>query len=102
MTAIKLSENQVKTYLQMLLENGENGLYRKAIGQGILRYAANIKTPEVELLDISEAFFAAYRRVGDESLFVIGKVLRRAAHTLYRKLKHNDKKNDRFLNAVRE
>lgn len=97
----KLSQNQLKTYLEMLLRHGEDGLYRKVLGQGIIRYAANIKNPEVDLLDISEAFFSAYRAGGDDKFFIIGKVLRRAAHTLYRQLKHDKDQNTRFLNAVR-
>ncbi|HLG27278.1 MAG TPA: hypothetical protein VI423_05790 [Paenisporosarcina sp.] len=103
MAVKKLSENQVKTYLEMIVEHGEEGLYRRAIGMGIMRYASNVKHPEVELLDLSEAFFIAYRRGEEEILFSIGKALRRAAHTLYRKLVKDDNKeiNNRFLNVVR-
>lgn len=103
MAVKKLSENQVKTYREMLLEHGEEGLYRRAVGMGIMRYASNIKYPEVELLDLSEAFFIAHRRGEEYIIFTIGKVLRRAAHTLYRRLmKENDKEiNVRFLNVVR-
>ncbi len=104
MAVSKLSENQVKTYQEILVEHGEDGLYRKAIGIGIMRYASNVKRPEVELLDLSDAFFIAHRRGGDEMLFTIGRVLRRSAHTLYRKLlKDNEerKANIRFLNVVR-
>lgn len=104
MAVTKLSENQVKTYLEMLLEHGEDGLYRRTIGMGIMRYASNIKQPEIELLDLSEAFFIAHRRRSEEEvLFTIGKILRKAAHALYRKLQKDNKKeiNNRFLNVVK-
>ena len=103
MSVKRISEVQVKTYLEMLLEHGEDGLYRKAVGSGIIRYASDIKNPEIELLDLAEAFFTLYRRTGDELHFTIGKVLRRAAHTLYRKLQKDYSKeiNVRFLNVVR-
>lgn len=104
MAVKKLSENQVKKFLEVLLERGENGLYRKVIGMGIIRYAnKTTKFPEVELLDLSDAFFTAFRRGEDEILFTIGKVLRRAAHTLYRRLQKKETRelNPRFLNVVR-
>lgn len=99
----KLSDTELKTYQDMLFVHGEIGLYRRAVGSGIMRYASNIKKPEVELLDLSEAFFIANRRGEDQALFTIGKVLRRAAHTLYRKLlkENNGEINIRFLNVVR-
>ncbi len=103
MAVKKLSDQHIKTYLEMLIEHGEDGLYRKVIGTGFLRYASSIKCPEVEILDLSDAFFAAHRRNGDEILFTVGKVLRRSAHTLYRTLLRQDTKrpiNKRFLNAI--
>ena len=103
MAVKKLSETLAKTYVEMLSIHGEHGLYRKVIGHGIIRYASDIKAPEVEILDLAEAFFSAYRRGEDEVFFIIGRVLRRAAHTLYRKL-HKDTQtatNKRFLNVVR-
>ena len=102
MAAKKLTDTLVKTYLEMLMLHGEDGLYRKVIGHGIIRYASDVKAPEVEILDLSEAFFAAYRRGEDEMFFTIGKVLRRSAHTLYRKIRKDaEVVNKRFLNVVR-
>lgn len=102
MAVKKLSENQLKTYLQMFNEHGATGLYHRAISTGIMRYAENIKNPEVELLDLAEAFFIANRRGENETLFAIGKILRRAAHTLYRQLlKDHKETNFRFLNGIK-
>lgn len=99
----KLSETEVKTYLELLLEHGEDGFYRRSIAMGIMRLASGIKNPEIEILDLSDAFFIAYRRNGDDVLFVIAKILRRAAHSLYRKLQkeNNKENNDRFLQMVK-
>jgi len=91
-------------YLKLLQSKGENGLYKQAVGNGII-LSVKIKNPDLELLDISDGFFSLHRRGGDqaESYFIIGKVLRRAAHTLYRQfLRINKVKtvNSRFLNVV--
>jgi len=92
-------------YLKLLSVKGERGLYKHIIGSGII-LSVNVKNPDIELLDISEGFFRLYRRAGDENkeaYFTIGKVLRRAAHTLYRQFLHiNQEKatNTRFLNVV--
>jgi hypothetical protein len=98
----KLSENQVKNYLEMLVLHGEEGLYRRTISMGIMRYAANVKHPEIDILDLSDAFFVVYKKEEIENYYIIGRVLRRAAHTLYRKLlkSKNNKINTRFLNAI--
>lgn len=101
MSIKKLPDSFVKTYVDILISSGEEGLYQRVVGMGVMRYAAKIKEPEVELLDLSESFFVAFRRTGDERLFIVGKVFRRAAHTLYRKLyKVTSEKNSRFLRAV--
>lgn len=100
MAVKKLSESEVKTYLEMLMERGEHGLYKRCISMGVMRLASGVKNPEIELLDLSEAFFVAFRRNGDDILFTIGKVLRRSAHVLYRNL-HKNVKNIRFLQVVR-
>jgi len=97
-----LSENQAKTYHEMLNHYGESGLYQRTVNQGIMRIAANVKSPDVELLDLSDEFFILYRRSGEEAFLTIGKVLRRSAHALYRQLlrTNNKRKNSRFLHIV--
>lgn len=94
-----LSENQIQSYLELLNKYGESGLFKRVIGAGVIRFTDN-KHVELELLDMSESFFAAFRRIGDDKLFVIGKILRRAAHVLYRKLQNEA--NSRFLTLIRD
>lgn len=102
MAVKKLSEKEVKSYLEMLLEHGEVGFYRRCIAMGIMRLADGSKNPEIEILDLSESFFVAFRRSGEEYLFTVAKILRRSAHTLYRKLLKEEtiKLNKRFLQMI--
>jgi hypothetical protein len=93
----------VTNYTKLLKTKGEDGLYRYMVGSGIVR-ATEIKSPETELLDLSDSFFCLYRASGKEEHFIIGKILRRAAHKLYRQfLKINKDKqvNAKFLNMVK-
>lgn len=97
-----LPQSTIDTYVKVLKNKGENGLYRYTVGNGIMM-SVKISNPEVEILNISEKFFSLYRRTGDDGFFIIGKILRRAAHTIYRQfLKLNKEKeiNMRFLNVV--
>lgn len=99
MSTSKISEYLINYYLELLKSSGEEGLYRKSLGVGIIRFANQTKSPEIEYLDLSDAFFTLNRRNDQEEYFIIGKVLRRTAHTLYRQLKQPS--NKRFLNVVR-
>jgi len=104
MVAVKtIPEDIAQEYTTLLSKSGEEALYKRAVGAGIVR-AAKIANIEVEVLDLAESFFSLYRRKGDEVYFKVGKVLRRAAHTLYRQfIKMDNKKriNKRFLNKVK-
>ncbi|HVI40804.1 MAG TPA: hypothetical protein VM577_09100 [Anaerovoracaceae bacterium] len=99
----KLSEETCNDYIEMLNKHGEEGLYRRAIGAGFLRLTKT-DSPDLEILDYSDAFFALYRRTGEDVYFTIGKVLRRAAHAVYRELMRQNKSKkpnyQRFLNVV--
>jgi len=91
-------------YIKLFRTKGESGLYRHFVGNGIIR-AATIPNPDIELLDLADEFFALSRRRGadKEAYFLIGKALRRAAHTLYRqflRIKEDKVLNPRFLNTV--
>jgi len=91
-------------YLKLLRSKGEEGLYKSAVGNGII-LSVRLKNPDVELLNMADGFFALYRRGGknSEDYFLIGKALRRAAHALYRQFLRMDKNkavNRRFLNMV--
>lgn len=88
-------------YLVLLPQINEVGIYRKAIGQGIIEYALNSKTtPELDLLELSEKSFSKFRTQGDEQYLIIGKILRRTAHRLYRLFKRPI--NYKFLNVVNQ
>lgn len=104
MAVKKLSDVEVKTYYGMLVELGEDNFHARLIGQGVMRFAAKVENPDIDLLDLAESFFAANRREQDEILFAIGKIVRRAAHTLNRRLakvRASTGRNPRFLNVVR-
>jgi hypothetical protein len=97
-----IKESIIKNYLTILLSKGEDGFYKYLVGIAILQSVTN-KNYEDHLLDLSDGFFSLYRKDDKEEYFVIGKILRRAAHTTYRQLlKLNSKKkiNKRFLQAV--
>lgn len=94
-------DDLVETYTNILTVNGEDGAFRKFVGMGVKR-SIQISSPEVEMLDLSESFFALYRRTGEENYFKLGKVLRRAAHKLYRGFVRGKRINKRFLSVVQE
>lgn len=103
MTIKKLSKDVCSSYIDALTKYGEDGLYKKTVGAGFLMLL-KVANPDVEIMDYSDAFFALYRRTGDESFFQIGRVLRRASHTIYRELMRQNKEKkpnfDRFLNGI--
>jgi hypothetical protein len=87
----KISEKVKDTHLKILKQVGEDGLYKQAIAACLFNQGKR-KNPEVEALDLSEAFLALYRRTGDEEFLMICRALRKAAHRLYWEL---DKKSKR-------
>lgn len=101
---LKEISNKVKTeYLHTLRKHGHEAAYRRAIGNAFIRLK-DTNHPEIELLDLSEAFLTLYRRSGDGNYFALSRIIRRAAHAVYRELLrmgHNDEINARFLNVVR-
>lgn len=56
----------------------------------------------LELLDFYNQFIILYRREGDPSYLEVAKLLRRAAHKVYRVMlkKNLTNKSDKFLNLV--
>ena len=101
--AKKLSDNQITSYTNIYKERGENGLYKFVVGNSIVRFASGVKTPETDLLDLSDSFFSLFRSSGEDIYFDIGKVMRRGAHTIYRKLlkTQNKQVNNKFLNIIK-
>ena len=93
-------DNLVEMYANILAVNGEDGAFRKFIGLGVKR-SVQVQNPEVEMLDLSESFFTLYRRTGEEKYFKLGRILRRAAHRLYREFLRDKRSNGRFLNLVK-
>ena len=101
--AIKRNLEEIsKTCMELLAKSGEEGLYK------YLKRIAFSKTIEpgleIEFIDTSDDFFSLYRSTGEEDYFVIGKILRRVGHAVYRhgfkmdsKKKINKKK---FLNLI--
>ena len=90
-------------YEQILLKQGEEKVYRHALGSGAIN-VENHQFPEIVILNQAEAFFSLYRQTGNQNYFIIGKALRRAAHKLYRQLikSYEDYPvNMRFLNVIR-
>jgi hypothetical protein len=90
-------------YETILRSVGESGLYSNVLCAGIL-HRKHIDAPELMMMDQSDSFFSLYRTTGNENYFVIGRVLRRVAHRLYResmKLKPITPRSNRFLNIVK-
>jgi hypothetical protein len=89
-------------YEKLLISKGEEYFYKYAIGCGFMDRSKNDQS-EILMLDKADAFFVLFRQTGNNNYFIIGKVLRRAAHRLYRdRLRSNiDAVNVRFLNIVK-
>lgn len=97
-----LSEEIQESYLEQLLKYGESGLTQGIINISLSNLELNAR-PEYRLLDQSQEFLKLFRRTGEENYLTLSKVLRRAAHIIYREyLKQNKGKLDlkRFLNIV--
>lgn len=91
------------SYLSILDTYGEEGLFQRCVGAGML-HSATVGDVDIEMLDLAESFLALYRRTGEEKFALISKIQKRAAHVVYRQLLriHKDKKPNykRFLNLV--
>ena len=98
-----LNENLIKSYVNLLTFKGELGLYRFIIGNGIIKSLKDADC-ELELLNLSDEFFSQYRRTGEDCHFIIGRILRRSAHTIYRqllKINKEKKTSGRFLQIIK-
>lgn len=97
----KISKHDKDLHIKLLHQFGEQGLYEKAVGIGMLQ-AATKPDYDIEILNLSESFLALYRRTGNEDYAGISRVLRRVAHALFRQLVKHEMKNldPRFLKLV--
>lgn len=89
-------------YETLLKDVGEVRFFDHIFSTGILA-RRQFDHPENMMLDQSEAFFALFRATGNRNYFIIGRVLRRAAHKLYRDSLRKDPEkpsNNRFLRLV--
>lgn len=76
--------NKIKNdYENILIKKGEDYFYKYSVGTGYLD-RTNFKYPELNMLDRSDAFFILFRQTGNKNYSIIGRVLRKAAHKLYR------------------
>lgn len=103
MPNLKVTRRTREEYERLLSSRGEAGFYRYILGRGVIE-RVDYAFPEVLLLDRAEAFFAMARSTGNVQYFVIGRLLRKAAHRLYynsRKSNIEHPINRRFLNIVK-
>lgn len=100
---MRLSNSLKKEYENILINKGEDYFYKYAVGSGFVQRTQNAHS-EMTILDMSEAFFSLFRQTGNDNYFCIGKLLRRAAHRLFRD-KNRDQQTPessaRFLHSVR-
>jgi hypothetical protein len=99
-----INKLQREVHLKSLKKHGAQGFYERIVGAGMMK-AASMDNPEVIMLDRAEAFMALSRRDGEykQEYFIISKILRRAAHIVYRQLLRQNKSkktNNRFFNLV--
>lgn len=102
-TPKKISKELAEEYLELLQKIGEEGLYQRTLG--VMNIPTDkMENPDIEVLDFSDAFISRYRSTGEEAYLTIGKILRKAAHKIYRNLLEKDKTkkiNTRFLNLIK-
>ena len=102
-TPKKLSSELANEYIDLLSKIGEEGLYQRTLGV-VNQPELKVENPDIEILDFSEAFVSKYRSTGQEEFLTIGKILRRAAHKIYRTLLEKDKTkkpSPRFLTLIK-
>lgn len=103
MASKSISKKRREEYVKLLHASGEEKLYTAAVGVG-MKASAHCSNPEVQILDESDAMLSLYRRTGKEEYFIISKILRKAAHVVYRQLlaQDSDKKPNpkRFLTVA--
>ena len=100
---MKITKRVRDEYEALLNSVGEEGLYSHFVKTGNLA-RDQFEYPENMLIDQSDAFFILYRTTGNNNYFVIGKILRRSSHTLYREAKRKNPDypvNQKFLASIK-
>ena len=99
--AKNITDKHITEYKNILDKKGEDGFYRHVVAVGI-KQSITIKNPENDLIQLSEAFFLLNRQTGENLYHTLGKLLRRAAHKLYRQFNKEEttKISKKFLRAV--
>ena len=95
-------------FVPKYVEHGEQKFYRSIIFLALQKLIAYEKgtyngvLPNLEYLDYHDRFLILYRREGDEVYLSIAKMLRKAAHKIYRVMlkKKMTINNTKFLNLV--
>lgn len=101
------TETTVDVFLEQLKKYGDHNLYLKIVEGWLTILPASAKSTENmenQVLGLSDCFFSMFRRTGIKEHFILGKVFRRAAHTIYREsLKRDGEKVPnftKFLNLI--
>lgn len=104
-----MNDDMRNEIVKIFLEQGEDKLYKNLLVQSVKRIIVfmentdtNRVTPDKELIHLADKFVILYRTEGEEVYLQVSKVIRRAAHKIYRLLlkKHLIKKDEKFLNLV--
>jgi hypothetical protein len=98
---MRISNKIVDEYESFLKREGSARFYSYVLGTGSSG-KHDYRSPDVMLLNQSDSFFSLFRSTGNQHYFMIGVLLRKAAHKLYRDLysKGNIPQNRRFLQIV--
>lgn len=99
----QVSKKIIEEYVKLYDKKGKESFYKYIVGKAIISIDYN-KYPENDLLNHSNYFFSMARSQGDDKYFIIGKILRRSAHKVYRALFAIDKDkpiNSKFLNLLK-
>ena len=100
---MKVTKRIQDEYETLLRDVGEDRFFTHVFGNGVSA-RRHYEYPEITMLEQAEAFFSLFRTTGDYNCFIIGKILRRAAHRLYRDGRSKNPEypiNKKFLNSIK-
>lgn len=98
---MKINRETKIEYEKILTYRGADNLFNFILSSAVCLQQEG-KLADVIFLNESEGFFSLFRQTGNQNYFEIGKILRRAAHKLYRnRLKTTKVIDNRFLNRIK-